>query len=374
MQPRDSDSKGSSSNLRRSLSQTQVNKPSDDLAGLRLHPIDDPIDEPNPKPDPESSSPKMDVSVTNEEVKNIFQQQQQQPQLPPKQQQQQRPSSVQREQISNSLIALPRPPSRHGTAILNQPRPGRTSTSVLEMASTKPKNINEQQQRANSESPQNQQQQQQHHSSFGTSRGPSPLTLSNQDVVPLAVAFQEVCHACFRGVDEGQCQVRLIGDMMISFPAGIVPVLAANPNPAALIFRLKNAKTLDSIIPNKALVEPTPTLSTNDTCVYEFKMDPLKELLKKQAEQNPKASYFNIDILKYQVKPAPGAGSTPLQMVAYWKCTPDHTDLRLDYKYNGHAISKPGSLGRPPPLLNLSIAVPVDGGVKNMQSKPNGTW
>ncbi len=43
-------------------------------------------------------------------------------------------------------------------------------------------------------------------------------------------------------------------------------------------------------------------MSTNDTSVFEFHMNALKELLRKQAEQNPKASYFNIDILKYQVK------------------------------------------------------------------------
>lgn len=66
--------------------------------------------------------------------------------------------------------------------------------------------------------------------------------------------------------------------------------------------------------------------------------------------------------------PSPGASSCPLQMVAYWKCAESHTDLRLDYKYNGHAMANSN------PLLNLSIAVPIDGGVKNMQSKPNGTW
>ena len=69
-----------------------------------------------------------------------------------------------------------------------------------------------------------------------------------------------------------------------------------------------------------------------------------------------------------QVKSKPGAGSCPLQMVAYWKCGDTHTDLRLDYKYNGHAMATPS------PLLNMSIAVPVDGGVVNMQSQPSGTW
>ena len=111
-----------------------------------------------------------------------------------------------------------------------------------------------------------------------------------------------------------------------------------------------------------------PTLSTNDTAVYEFNMPSLKELMRRQSEQNPNASYFNIDILKYQVKARQGAASCPLQMVAYWKCAKENTDLRLDYKYNVRAMAEPGA------LLNLSIAVPIDGGVKNMQSKPNGKW
>ena len=72
--------------------------------------------------------------------------------------------------------------------------------------------------------------------------------------------------------------------------------------------------------------------------------------------------------MTFQVKAKPGAGSCPLQMVEYWKCTEAHTDLRLDYKYNGHAMALPC------PLLNLSIAVPVSGGVTNMQSQPTGTW
>ncbi len=73
--------------------------------------------------------------------------------------------------------------------------------------------------------------------------------------------------------------------------------------------------------------------------------------------------------MNFQIKSKPGAGSCPLQMVAYWKCADGHTDLRLDYKYNSHAMASPSL-----PLLNLSIAVPVDGGVTKMQSKPDGQW
>ena len=56
------------------------------------------------------------------------------------------------------------------------------------------------------------------------------------------------------------------------------------------------------------------------------------------------------------------------QMVSYWKCEDDHTDLRLDYKYNQYAMASVT------PLSNLTLAVPVDGGVVNMTSQPKGSW
>lgn len=97
-------------------------------------------------------------------------------------------------------------------------------------------------------------------------------------------------------------------------------------------------------------------------------MTSLTSLLRKQYEQNQSASYFNVDILKYQVKAKPGAASCPFQLVTYWKCEQTHTDLKIDYKYNSHAMATPS------PLLNVSISVPVDGGVRNVQSKPHSAW
>lgn len=35
--------------------------------------------------------------------------------------------------------------------------------------------------------------------------------------------------------------------------------------------------------------------------VFKFNMSALASLLKRQSERNPTASYFNVDILKYQV-------------------------------------------------------------------------
>lgn len=88
----------------------------------------------------------------------------------------------------------------------------------------------------------------------GVSRGPSPLTIGMADTIPLAVAFHEIVHSYFRGTDETKCQVKMSGEMMLSFPAGIVTILANNPNPAKLVFRVKNTQRLTSILPNKQLV------------------------------------------------------------------------------------------------------------------------
>lgn len=198
----------------------------------------------------------------------------------------------------------------------------------------------------------------------GSSRGPSPLTIGMADTIPLAVAFHEIIHSYFRGTDESKCQVKMSGDMMLSFPTGIVGVLANNPNPAKLCFRLRNTLRLDNISPNKQLIAINTSLSTKDSTVLEFNMPALTSLLRRQSEKNPGASYFNVDILKYQVKPKLGAASCPFQLVSYWKCESSHTDLKIDYKYNLHAMSSPS------PLLNLSVSVPVGGGIQKVVSMP----
>ncbi|XP_045482608.1 F-BAR domain only protein 2 isoform X4 [Harmonia axyridis] len=202
----------------------------------------------------------------------------------------------------------------------------------------------------------------------GASRGPSPLTIGMADTIPLAVAFHEMVHSYFRGADETRCQVKMSGEMMLSFPAGIVTILAHNPNPAKLMFHVKNTQKLMNILPNKQLVSTESGQSSSDQIVIEFNMSALSTLLKKQSEQNPSASYFNVDILKYQIKPNPGATSCPFQLVAYWKCTNSHTDLKVDYKYNSHAMASPS------PLLNVTVAVPIDSGLKSFQSKPTAQW
>ncbi len=155
--------------------------------------------------------------------------------------------------------------------------------------------------------------------------------------------------------------------------------------------------------------------------MYQFDMAALTDHLRRQVEQNRVASYFNIDILKYQVrlhlfrkahssirhsqndfhilfivyqpsvqmktkdvsmgkekrftrntltillqvKTSACMSAIPLHLLCYWKCESGQTDFRLDYRYNRTQRA---------PLSSINVLVPVDGDVTHMQSKPTATW
>nr|XP_043868003.1 F-BAR domain only protein 2 isoform X4 [Solea senegalensis] len=200
-----------------------------------------------------------------------------------------------------------------------------------------------------------------------TSRGPSPVTLASQDALPIAVAFTESVNAYFKGADPSKCIVKITGDMTLSFPTGIIKVFTSNPSPAVLTFKLKNISRLEQILPNQQLVYSDPSQSDSDSKDFWFNMQALTSYLRKALDQTPSASYYNVDILKYQVL-SDGIHSTPLNLAVYWKCAATTTDLRVDYRYNPDSMASPG------PLTNVQILVPVDGGVTSMQSLPNSMW
>ncbi|XP_050482283.1 F-BAR domain only protein 2 isoform X11 [Bombus huntii] len=344
-----------------SVSQQLGGKPSSDLLGLNLFnpsstpssastptgshpyaPLQSPPPlslSPTPQPQPPQSAPpthphpRFPDGDLFSEVGDIT------PALPPKQSASSTPTGS---------IIIPRPPSRRGEG--PSPR-GRMSPATISRADS----VASLEFRTAGVG-------------VGSSRGPSPLTIGLADTIPLAVAFHEIVHSYFRGTDETRCQVKLSGDMMLSFPAGIVAVLANNPSPAKLTFRVRNSNRLEKLFPNNQLVSMDATQTTVDSTIFEFNMSALTTLLRKQAEQNPSASYFNVDILKYQIKCKEGAGSCPFQLVAYWKCETTHTDLKIDYKYNSRAMASPS------PLLNLHVAAPIDGGFKSLNSKPQAQW
>ncbi|XP_061873398.1 F-BAR domain only protein 2 isoform X7 [Colius striatus] len=201
----------------------------------------------------------------------------------------------------------------------------------------------------------------------GVSRGPSPVSLGNQDTLPVAVALTESVNAYFKGADPTKCIVKITGDMTVSFPSGIIKVFTSNPSPAVLCFRVKNTSKLEQILPNAQLVYSDQSQSDTSTKDFWMNMQAITVYLKKLSEQNPSASYYNVDVLKYQVT-SNGIQSTPLNLATYWKCNASTTDVRVDYKYN------PESMNVPSMLSNVQVVVPVDGGVTNMQSLPPAKW
>uniref|UniRef100_A0A4W4G0E4 F-BAR domain only protein 2 n=1 Tax=Electrophorus electricus TaxID=8005 RepID=A0A4W4G0E4_ELEEL len=201
----------------------------------------------------------------------------------------------------------------------------------------------------------------------GTSRGPSPVTLASQDSLPIAVAFTETVNAYFKGADPSKCIVKITGDMTLSFPSGIIKIFTSSPSPAVLSFRLRNTSKLEQILPNQQLLHSDSSQSDTNTRDFWLNMSALTMFLRKSSEQNPTSSYYNVDILKYQVC-SNGIHSTPLNLAVYWKCEPSTTDVRVDYRYNPEAMQPPG------PLSSVQVLVPVSGGVTSMQSLPSAIW
>ncbi|XP_053446435.1 SH3-containing GRB2-like protein 3-interacting protein 1 isoform X14 [Nycticebus coucang] len=202
----------------------------------------------------------------------------------------------------------------------------------------------------------------------GSSRGPSPLTMGAQDTLPVAAAFTETVSAYFKGADPSKCIVKITGEMVLSFPAGITRHFANNPAPAALTFRVINFSRLEHVLPNPQLLCCDNTQNDANTKEFWVNMPNLMTHLKKVSEQKPQATYYNVDMLKYQVS-ALGIQATPLNLAVSWRCEPGSTDLRVDYKYNVDAMATAAALN------NVQFLVPIDGGVTKLQAVlPPAVW
>uniref|UniRef100_A0A8C2DKK0 SH3GL interacting endocytic adaptor 1b n=1 Tax=Cyprinus carpio TaxID=7962 RepID=A0A8C2DKK0_CYPCA len=192
------------------------------------------------------------------------------------------------------------------------------------------------------------------------SRGPSPLTMGHQDTLPVAAAFTETISAYFKGADPTRCLVKITGEMVLSFPAGITRHFSTHPSPPVLTFTISQYNRLEQVLPNPQLLCCDTTPPTGDSKEFWVNMSNLLSHLKKVAEQKPQATYYNVDMLKYQVF-AQGIQSTPLNLAVSWRGDANSTDLRIDYKYNLEAMPTPT------PLTNIQFVAAVDGGVNKLQ-------
>ncbi|XP_056912273.1 SH3-containing GRB2-like protein 3-interacting protein 1 isoform X6 [Takifugu flavidus] len=207
-----------------------------------------------------------------------------------------------------------------------------------------------------------------HTSTTGCSRGPSPITMGPQDTLPVAAAFTETINAYFKGADPSKCVVKITGEMVLSFPAGITRHFSSHPTQPVLAFSISNYSRLEQVLPNPQLLCCEPTTESLDTKEFWVNMPNLMSHLKKVAEQKPQATYYNVDMIKYQVSAA-GIQSTPLNLAVSWRGDAASTDLRVDYKYNTEAMAAPV------PLHDILFLVPIDGGEAKVQAMvPPATW
>ena len=51
-----------------------------------------------------------------------------------------------------------------------------------------------------------------------------------------------------------RCMVKITGNVMMSFPAGVVRVFTENPSPALLSFKIKNTSRLEQVLLNQQLI------------------------------------------------------------------------------------------------------------------------
>ena len=83
----------------------------------------------------------------------------------------------------------------------------------------------------------------------------SPLTIGASDQIPIAVAFQETIHVMMSGEDQSKWKIRILGDMLVSFPAAILNLLVdQSPHLNILEFRLQNLHKVENVIANPQLV------------------------------------------------------------------------------------------------------------------------
>lgn len=196
------------------------------------------------------------------------------------------------------------------------------------------------------------------------SRGPSPLTLSTGDNIPIAVAFLETVHAYFKKGGPSNTLSKISGEVQISFPAGIIRAFTSTSNAPVLSFKICSNQfdRLQNLTHNKSVLNSTG--SGTGHYDFSFDMPALIEHLKKQVDKNPHCPYYNIHIISYLVPSS--HSSLPLYLSCSWKCDPTFTLIDIDYSHNSSATNSI--------IQSVNVIVPVDGSVTSNDSTPTATW
>ncbi len=70
--------------------------------------------------------------------------------------------------------------------------------------------------------------------------------------MPIAIALQESCDALFKGTDLSQCVMTVTGEVVMSFPASYLSLIASKE---PLTFKINAMEKIDNILHNQLLVK-----------------------------------------------------------------------------------------------------------------------
>ncbi|UJR35432.1 hypothetical protein I4U23_028189 [Adineta vaga] len=162
-------------------------------------------------------------------------------------------------------------------------------------------------------------------------QGMSPLTIGATDQIPLAIAFQETIHVMMCGNDRKNWKSRIIGDMLISFPASILTLLS-DPERFAnkLQFQLKNLDNIEKINVK------SPPITENESS-YSFDMTELNNILRNLHEKTPSSRFFNLNVLNYEVKNL-DLSNIPIEISSQWTRTFDTISVTINYRFNSSLL------------------------------------
>ncbi|CAF3508837.1 unnamed protein product [Adineta steineri] len=198
----------------------------------------------------------------------------------------------------------------------------------------------------------------------------SPLTLGATDQIPIAVAFQETIHVMMSGDDQTKWKIRILGDMLVSFPAAILNLLVdSSPHLNTLEFRLQNLNRVENVIANPQLVTHNRSSGESDGPTYSFNMSALSNILRNLQEKNRSLPFFNFGILKYEVKHS-GIPNIPIQVSSHWTRTFDTITININYRFNSSALPESVRLVND---IVMFYTIITDGQQIN-QSSPTCEW
>ncbi|CAF0761296.1 unnamed protein product [Rotaria sp. Silwood1] len=166
----------------------------------------------------------------------------------------------------------------------------------------------------------------------------SPSTPDTTDLIPLAIAFQEIIHVMISGNNQENWQSQIVGEMLISFPASILN-LFVDPSYFSnrLQFRLKNLDHIENIITKSSLITQHELSTDSNEPIYSFDMTELHNALQNLREKNHSSRFFNLNVLNYEVEHS-DVSNIPIQMSSQWTRTFDTISVNIKYSFNSSAF------------------------------------